>query len=221
MIDIRNLTKSFIDGGHKKTVLEELSLSVSKGQSAAITGESGCGKSTLLNILASLDSPDSGSVLVNNQDLTRFSESNADQYRQRDIGIVFQQYNLIDCLSVYENVTLTARLNRKLDEAYINELMEYLGIHELNRHLPGQLSGGEQQRVAIARSLAHRPLLLLADEPTGNLDDKNSKQVADLLYSMCELHQTSLILVTHSLSLAARADKHFQLVNGKMSEPPC
>lgn len=221
MITIRDLTKSFVDGGQRKAILKGLSLSVPAGQSVAITGESGCGKSTLLNVLASLDTPDEGSIIVNDEEITEFTETQADHYRRQAIGIVFQQYNLIDCLNVNENVTLSARLNQNLDKAYIQVLMQRLGIDDLIDKMPWQLSGGEQQRVAIARSLAHKPVLILADEPTGNLDDKNSDQVAELLYSLCDFRQTSLVMVTHSQRLAKQAHTHYQLADGIMSEQPC
>lgn len=221
MIVIEKLKKEFTDGETSKTILDSVSVQVAKGESIAITGESGSGKSTLLNILASLEKPDQGSAIVGSTDITSMSEKQADTYRRKNLGIIFQQYNLIDCLTVLDNVSLPARLNHRLDMALINTLLAELGIAELSAKKPTVLSGGEQQRTAIARALAHQPELVLADEPTGNLDDKNSERVAQLLFNVCRQHQTSLIIVTHSHALASKADRHFHLENGQLTEVSC
>lgn len=214
MITISSLCKSFIDGDGLKPILDSLNLSIEQGKSAAITGESGSGKSTLLHLIAGLDIPDSGTITVNDQDISQYSQHQADQYRKQHIGLIYQRFNLIECLSVWDNVCLPAKLNRNLDKHYIEHLLIQLGISKLMHKYPHTLSGGEQQRVAIARALAHKPRVVLADEPTGNLDDKNSENVSQLLFKLCQQTQVTLVLVTHSMSLADRAERHYRLQNG-------
>jgi putative ABC transport system ATP-binding protein len=217
MIDVKNLSKSIIDGANIKMILEDVSFSVKKGESLSITGESGAGKSTLLHLLAALDKPDSGDMTVNGIALNRaLKERQADDYRKNQLGMVFQQFNLIDCLSVWDNVSFTARINDVYDQDYIEHLLEQLGVVDHRHKLPVELSGGEQQRVSIARALTHRPKVLLADEPTGNLDDKNSTLVSALLFSLCESTQTSLVIVTHSKEVASQANTHLRLSNGML-----
>lgn len=217
MIELQNLTKTFTDGANQKTILSNVTLHIGSGTSIAITGESGSGKSTLLSIMATLEKPDSGRVAFNQQDITQFSEKQADQFRREQIGIVFQQFNLIDCLSVIDNITLPARLTGRLDRQYIDTLLENLGIESLIGRNPSSLSGGEQQRTAIARALAHKPKLILADEPTGNLDDSNSERVAELLFQLCQKNKTGLILVTHSETIANKAAQHLHLNAGQLT----
>lgn len=221
MIQIRSLSKTFVDGIQSKTVLDNLDLSVHSGTSIALTGESGSGKSTLLNILATLDKADSGQVIVDSQNVAEFTEKQADQFRKQKIGMVFQKYNLIDSLNIKDNISLPARLNDNLDQDYLNELVEVLKISALLDKMPNNLSGGEQQRVAIARALSHQPKLLFADEPTGNLDDENSRIVAELLVNLCQRQSTTLLLVTHSHDLAARAATHVHLKDGKLQTLRC
>lgn len=216
MIQLKELCKNFIDGGDKVTVLDHLNLSLEQGHSAAIRGESGSGKSTLLHILATLEKPDAGEVMIDQQSIVNFSEQQADQFRQYHLGIVFQRFNLIDCLSVWDNVAFPAHLNKNYDPAYIKGLLEQLNILPHQHKMPLNLSGGEQQRVAIARALAHKPALILADEPTGNLDEGNSEVVNQLLFELCKTLNTTLIVVTHSPRLAASADHHYLLHNGKL-----
>jgi len=217
MIKVSHLSKSIIDGTRTKLVLEDASFSVEQGHSLSITGESGAGKSTLLHLLAALDKPDTGEIIVNNLRLDNsIKEVQADNYRKTQLGMVFQQFNLIDCLSVWDNVSFTARLNKAYDQPYIEQLLEQLDVLRHKNKLPVELSGGEQQRVSVARALAHRPKVLLADEPTGNLDDKNSALVANLLFSLCSSTNTSLIIVTHSQDIASQADRHLRLSNGKL-----
>lgn len=226
MISIQNLSKSYLDAGEPRQILDNLSLKIPQGESISIQGASGSGKSTLLHLLAALDKPDTGHIFVeakssnieqdSPQDIVTFSESKADQYRQRQIGLIFQKFNLIDCISVAENVYLPAKINRRIDQKYIEGLMGALGVLRHQHKLPNQLSGGEQQRVAIARALSHKPRLLLADEPTGNLDSKNSDNVSQLLVDTCAENNTTLVMVTHSEKVAKLTQEQYRLHNGKL-----
>lgn len=229
MLQIVKLSKSFKDGTTQQKILDQLSFEIVAGQSVSIQGASGSGKSTLLHLLAALDKPDEGKILLSassnsgsdiETDITIFSESLADNYRMSTIGIVFQKYNLIDVVSVLDNIYLLAKLNaingRQVDESYINHLIETLGVSRHINKLPNQLSGGEQQRVAIARALAHKPKLLLADEPTGNLDSKNSDIVSRLLIDTCAQLNTTLVLVTHSERVAGLCNQQVFLSQGRL-----
>jgi putative ABC transport system ATP-binding protein len=243
MLQIVNISKSFEDGTTQQTILDRLSFAIEVGKSVSIRGASGSGKSTLLHLLAALDKPDEGQILLgdvsnsdtnnasisdttnnisNNTttDITALSESQADNYRMSTIGVVFQRYNLIDVVSVLDNIYLPARLNaingRPVDVGYIDTLIETLGVSKHINKLPNQLSGGEQQRVAIARALAHKPKLLLADEPTGNLDNKNSDIVSRLLIDTCAQLNTTLVLVTHSERVAKLTDQQVFLSEGRL-----
>lgn len=220
MLTINNLYKSYQDGKETQFILQDLSLAVAQGESLSIQGESGSGKSTLLHLLATLDKPDSGEMFLQAStqvlDLVNLSESQADDYRKRQLGIIFQKYNLIDCISVDENLLLPAQLSQNLDHDYLQSLLSALGIERHKNKLPAQLSGGEQQRVAIARALAHKPQLVLADEPTGNLDSKNSALVSRLLVDTCKQLNTTLILVTHSEKVANLTQMQYLLVDGKL-----
>ncbi|MBT5629118.1 MAG: ABC transporter ATP-binding protein [Oceanospirillaceae bacterium] len=231
MLKIVNISKSFEDGTAQQKILDQLSFVIEAGKSVSIRGASGSGKSTLLHLLAALDKPDEGQILLggvlrsdttNNitNDITALSESQADNYRMSTIGIVFQRYNLIDVVSVLDNIYLPARLNaingRPVDVGYIDTIIEALGVSKHINKLPNQLSGGEQQRVAIARALAHKPKLLLADEPTGNLDNKNSDIVSRLLIDTCAQLKTTLVLVTHSERVAKLTDQQVFLSEGRL-----
>jgi putative ABC transport system ATP-binding protein len=243
MLQIVNISKSFEDGTTQQKILDRLSFAIEAGKSVSIRGASGSGKSTLLHLLAALDKPDEGEILLSGvsnsdtsnasindttnkisndiaTDITALSESQADSYRMSTIGIVFQKYNLIDVVSVVDNIYLPARLNaingRPVDASYINTLIEALGVSRHINKLPNQLSGGEQQRVAIARALAHKPKLLLADEPTGNLDNKNSDTVSRLLIDTCAQLNTTLVLVTHSERVAKLTDQQVFLSEGRL-----
>ena len=231
MLKIVNISKSFEDGTAQQKILDRLSFVIEAGKSVSIRGASGSGKSTLLHLLAALDKPDEGQILLggilrsdttNNitNDITALSESQADNYRMSTIGIVFQRYNLIDVVSVLDNIYLPARLNaingRPVDVGYIDTIIEALGVSKHINKLPNQLSGGEQQRVAIARALAHKPKLLLADEPTGNLDNKNSDLVSRLLIDTCAQLKTTLVLVTHSERVAKLTDQQVFLSEGRL-----
>ena len=231
MLKIVNISKSFEDGAAQQKILDRLSFAIEAGKSVSIRGASGSGKSTLLHLLAALDKPDEGQILLggvlssdttNNitNDITALSESQADNYRMSTIGIVFQRYNLIDVVSVLDNIYLPARLNaingRPVDVGYIDTIIKALGVSKHINKLPNQLSGGEQQRVAIARALAHKPKLLLADEPTGNLDNKNSDIVSRLLIDTCAQLKTTLVLVTHSERVAKLTDQQVFLSEGRL-----
>ena len=216
MIQVSGLVKHITDGHSNKSILDELDFSVAVKQSVAISGESGSGKSTLLHILAALDSADKGEVKVAGLTLNTMSEVQADQFRKKHLGIVFQQFNLIDCLSVWDNITFPARLNGLPINQYHSDLLEQLGLSSHTNKLPVNLSGGEQQRVAIARALSHKPSLVLADEPTGNLDDNNSQRVTELLFGLCKTLELTLVVVTHSSRVAAFADTRLLLQQGQL-----
>lgn len=216
MIEIRALSKHFKDGTVSKTILKDLHVDIPTGVSVSITGESGSGKSTLLHLLAVLEGYDSGSIKLDQQELRSFNSREADNFRKAKLGIVFQKFNLIDCLSVWDNICFPAKINNRFDVQYIESLLKHLGLLEHRNKLPVNLSGGEQQRVAIARSLAHKPSLILADEPTGNLDDKTSQTVGKLLFGLCEELKTTLIVVTHSPSIAKMASLSYHLNDGQL-----
>jgi len=222
-----DICKSYIGANSPSLILDNVSFELSYGNSMSIQGPSGCGKSTLLHLIAALDRPDSGKILLSTNisgdeaspiAIENFSETQADQYRRQKLGMVFQRFNLIDCISVLENISLASRLNGALDQAYINELMERLNITEHISKLPTQLSGGEQQRVAIARALAHKPQLILADEPTGNLDEENSALVSQLLFDTCQQFNTTLIVVTHSPKVAEQASRQLYMQQKQLIE---
>jgi putative ABC transport system ATP-binding protein len=206
MIEVNGLVKQITDGHSNKSILDKLDFYLEANQSVAISGDSGSGKSTFLNILAALDNADKGEVKVAGVALNTMSEGQADQFRKKHLGIVFQQFNLIDCLSVWDNMTFPARLNGLPIGKYHHDLLAQLGLSAHRDKLPVNLSGGEQQRVAIARALSHRPSLVLADEPTGNLDDNNSQGVSELLFGLCKKLGLTLVVVTHSPKVAAFAD---------------
>ena len=185
----------------------------------AVVGASGSGKSTLLHLLGGLDTPTSGRVIVDSQDIYSLSEKERSIFRRRKVGFVFQFYNLIPVLTAEENIALPLLLdNKQLDRAYIDELLQVLGLNDRKHHLPSQLSGGQQQRVSIGRALAYKPSTILADEPTGNLDSKSSKEVLDLLrVSVTHYHQT-LVLITHDMDIASEADRIITLADGEVVE---
>ena len=216
MIEVSGLVKKITDGHSNKSILDKLDFHLEAKQSVAISGDSGSGKSTLLNILAALDNADKGVVKVAGLMLNSMSEVQADQFRKKHLGIVFQQFNLIDCLSVWDNITFPARLNGLPIDQYHNDLLEQLGLSSHKNKLPVNLSGGEQQRVAIARALSHKPSLVLADEPTGNLDDNNSQRVSELLFGLCKSLGLTLVVVTHSPKVAAFADTRLLLQQGRL-----
>ncbi|MEH6457314.1 MAG: ABC transporter ATP-binding protein [Cocleimonas sp.] len=225
MLVLKNLQKSYTDAGEKRTILKNVNLGINAGDSISIQGASGSGKSTLLHLLAALDKPDSGEILLthsnqsgSDEEITKFTEKQADQYRQFQVGLIFQKFNLIDCITVMDNIMLPAKITGKVQHEYIQELLNALGIQDHINKLPNQLSGGEQQRVAIARGLSHQPPLLLADEPTGNLDSKNSDLVSQLLVDTCKQLNTALVMVTHSEKVALLTQQQWYLDDGKLTQ---
>ncbi len=211
------LRKVYGHGSNQVTALQGIDLSVSKGEFVAIVGASGSGKSTLLHILGSVDKPTSGRVMIEGTDLSRLNQTQAAVFRRRKVGLVYQFYNLIPTLTVRKNILMPLALDKKKpNEAYFEKIVRSLGIAERLEALPNQLSGGQQQRVAIARSLIYRPALLLADEPTGNLDQKNSREIMDLLkLSNRNLGQT-ILLITHDEQAALEADRMITIEDGQM-----
>ncbi len=219
IIDIQNLTKIYKTGHEQLPVIRHLTLSVEKNSILVITGDSGSGKSTFLNLLSGLDSPTSGTILVHNHRVDRMKEAELTLYRRFSIGLIFQFHYLLNDFTALENVMLPlfmAGENKKssLDRAML--LLREVGLDNRYSHFPQELSGGERQRVAVARALINQPEIILADEPTGNLDEKNSRIVEDLLFSLVEKHKKTLVLVTHDMKLAVRAGILMRLVNGEL-----
>lgn len=218
MININAISKRYPQAD--APVLDNLSLTVSDGNSVSIRGASGSGKSTLLSLIAGFESPDSGSITIGCQTLPFSSEKHADIFRRHELGVIFQSYNLIDCLNVWDNIAFTSRLKGNVDDKYQLHIMKLLGIAHLKHKPAHQLSGGEQQRVAISRALVHKPTLVLADEPTGNLDEDTSDSVSDALYSLCRSLDTTLVVVTHSEDVARMATQQCWLRHGQLYSEP-
>lgn len=217
IILLTDLTKKFFSGEEELTVLNRLSLSLPKSSKVIVTGESGCGKSTMLNMIAGLESPTSGSILVDGYAVEKMHERELADFRRKTIGLIFQFHYLLKDFTALENIYLPAVMSgraKKEAKEQALELLHAVGLSERAKHYPSQLSGGEQQRVAVARALINEPKILLADEPTGNLDEKNSRVVEQLLFDIVEKYQKTLILVTHDLSLCGAGDHHYHLVNG-------
>lgn len=212
-----NVRKVYGSGNNRVVALDRINLSVQKGEFTAIVGASGSGKSTLLHILGSVDRPTEGKVLIEGTDLSSMNQTQAAIFRRRNVGLVYQFYNLIPTLTVRKNILLPLLLDkRKPNQEYFEQIVHSLGIQDRLEALPSQLSGGQQQRAAIARALIYRPALLLADEPTGNLDRKNGKEIIDLLkLSNRNLKQT-ILLVTHDEKMALEADRMITIVDGKI-----
>lgn len=215
-IRLEKVRKDFTMGDETITILKDVNWEISSGEVVAIVGPSGSGKSTLLGIMAGLDRPTGGEVWLGDIRITKLPEKKLATIRGQFLGVVFQNYNLIPRLSAYENIELALILNNKLKhrDRRVRELLEAVGLGARKDHLPGQMSGGEQQRVAFARALACDPPIILADEPTGNLDRKSSQQVADLLFDSCREAGRTLVMVTHDLNLAERADYILRIEDG-------
>lgn len=217
LLKTKYLTKTY---GVKETEVKALKptdLAIEKGEFTAIVGPSGSGKSTLLNLLAGLDKPSAGQVFINDIDIYSMSERELSRFRRRNVGFIFQFFNLIPILSVEENIKLPLLMDgKKIDEAYINEIMETLDIKNRKNHLPGEISGGQQQRTSIARALANKPSIIFADEPTGNLDSKNSKEVLDLLTMSIKKYNQTLVMITHDSNIASRADRVITIADGEI-----
>ena len=217
MISVRHLTMRLRGGGHTVTILDDISLEIPAKQMVAIVGPSGSGKSTLLGLIAGLDRPTSGSILLDGVDITTMQESQMARFRRQTIGYIFQSFHLIPTLTALENVAVPLELQGEgLASRRAAELLAAVGLHERASHYPVQLSGGEQQRVAVARAFACRPPILLADEPTGNLDSTTGQHVIDLLLGLNRDLGSTLVLVTHDQSLAAWAERVITLRDGKI-----
>jgi putative ABC transport system ATP-binding protein len=219
MIELRDVSKTVTSGTHPLTILKPLTMTIPKGQFVAIVGASGSGKSTLLGLIAGLDAPSSGSVLIDGTDITRLGEDDLAKLRGEKIGFVFQFFHLIPSLTAYENVLVPMEIAGAADAASrAQRLLDEVGLTDRGHHYPSQLSGGEQQRVALARALANDPPILLADEPTGNLDTANGRHILELLQNIHRTRQTTLVLVTHDRELAAVAEARVVLRDGAVVE---
>jgi putative ABC transport system ATP-binding protein len=217
ILRVENVSKVYGKGQTQVTALDNVSFSVNKGEFVAIVGPSGSGKSTLLHILGGVDRPTSGRVLIEDTDIYALNETQLAIFRRRQIGLIYQFYNLIPILNVKENMTLPLLLdNRQVDPKRLDGLLETLGLKDRVTHLPNQLSGGQQQRVAIGRALINQPALVLADEPTGNLDSKNSKEIIDLLKLSNRLYHQTLLIITHDQNIALQADRMITIEDGRI-----
>ncbi|EJX2683473.1 TPA: ABC transporter ATP-binding protein [Clostridioides difficile] len=215
ILRVENLTKSYGKNETKVDAIKNASLSVEKGTFIAITGPSGSGKSTLLHLLGGVDRPTSGKVYINDVDIYNLKTKDLAIFRRRNIGLIYQFYNLIPVLNVKENILLPAELdNRDIDREYFDDLMKTLGLIDREKHLPNQLSGGQQQRTSIGRALINRPSIILADEPTGNLDSKNSKEILELLKLSVKKYNQTLIMITHDKNMALQADRIISIEDG-------
>ncbi len=219
IISISNLEKTYKSDSETLTILHDLNLEVENGRKIAIVGESGSGKSTLLNIIGGIDKPTSGSVLAGKWQVESLSEAEISEYRSSFIGLIFQFHYLLKDFTALENVYMPAMIagkNKKEAIELAKELLDDVGVSDRINHLPSQLSGGERQRVAAARALINNPQLILADEPTGNLDPANAEKIGDLLFSMVEKYNKTLLLVTHDTKLAEKADCCYRIVEGRL-----
>jgi len=217
ILKVKDLCKSYGKGNTLVKALDHVSFSVERGEFVAIVGSSGSGKSTLLHLLGGVDHPTSGEIIIDSENIYKLNEANLAIFRRRQVGLIYQFYNLIPILNVEENITLPILLDgRKPDQTYLNELIDMLGLKTRVTHLPNELSGGQQQRVSIGRALMNRPALLLADEPTGNLDSKASKDVVELLKLSNQKYKQTIIMITHDYNLALNADRIITIDDGKI-----
>ncbi len=219
ILSAENISKIYGNGDTRVEALKNVSFSVSKGEFVSVVGPSGSGKSTLLNLLGALDYPTYGKVFLDERDVFSMKEKELSVFRRRNIGFIFQAFNLVPELNVRENIVLPLLLDyKKPDEQYINELLEVLGLTDRKHHLPNQLSGGQQQRVAIGRALAAKPAIILADEPTGNLDTKNSREVINLMKISVKKYNQTLIMITHNQDFASFSDRILKVEDGVLTE---
>lgn len=219
LLEVQSISKTYGSGEAAVHALKNVSFSAPKGEYVAIVGESGSGKSTLLNMIGALDNPTSGKVLIEGKDIFAMKESKRTIFRRRNIGFIFQAFNLIPELTVEQNIIFPILLDyQKPNQKYLEELLEVLNLKERRNHLPGQLSGGQQQRVAIGRALITRPSLILADEPTGNLDSQNSSEVIALLKNASKRYAQTIIMITHNRSIAQSADRVLQVSDGVLTD---
>lgn len=217
ILRVENLCKTYGKGKNEVKALDNISFAVNKGEFIAIIGPSGSGKSTLLHILGGVDKPTSGKVFMNDQDIYVQNDEQLAIFRRRQVGLIYQFYNLIPILNVVENMTLPLKLDgRKVNKERVNELLELLELADRKKHLPSQLSGGQQQRVSIGRALINAPVLVLADEPTGNLDSKSSQEIIGLLKHSNKKYGQTLIVITHDENIALQADRIIRIADGQI-----
>lgn len=217
ILKVENLTKTYGKKDTEVKALDNISFSVNKGEFIAIVGASGSGKSTLLHLIGGVDKPTSGKVYINGKDIYSLSKDEIAIFRRNEIGLIYQFYNLIPILNVKENITLPCDLGgKKVDEKRLDEIIQMLGLENRKEHLPNELSGGQQQRVAIGRALINNPSIILADEPTGNLDSKASKEIIDLLKNSNKKYNQTILLITHDENIAKQADRIITIQDGKI-----
>lgn len=219
ILKVQNLSKTYGTGENAVHALRDVSFTVAKGEFAAIVGESGSGKSTLLNCIGALDDPTSGKVYLNDQDLFSMKEQQRTVFRRRNIGFVFQSFQLIPELNVEQNIMFPLLLDRqKPDKKAVDEILDMLGLADRRGHLPSQLSGGQQQRAAIGRALITKPMLILADEPTGNLDSRSSRDVMDLLTTASRRYSQTILMITHNTNLTSSVDRVLRVSDGVLTD---
>lgn len=219
IIQVENVTKIYHNGEVANRVLDHISFTVAEGELTAVVGDSGSGKTTLMNLLGALDAPSSGKIFINAKEISGMDSEQRTLYRRNNIGFIFQDYNLIQALNVYENIMLPLQLgHRKMDEKKVDTMLEQLRLLDKKYALPSQLSGGEQQRAGIIRALIHEPQLILADEPTGNLDSKNTVMVVKLIQYLCRKMKRTTVLVTHNMQIAEMCDRIIRIKDGKAQE---
>lgn len=219
VIETQHLTKIFKDGASKIHALNDVNLTIEKSTFNAVVGTSGSGKTTLINMLGGLDTPTSGTVAIDGTVITGMKDRELSIFRRKKLGIIFQNYNLVPTLNIYENIVFPVDLDgRRVDKVFVEEVIHTLHLEERLRDYPYQLSGGQQQRVAIARALAAKPSVILADEPTGSLDSKNSQNIAGLLKECVDTFKQTLVMITHNLELAQLADRVIRMEDGRIQE---
>ena len=219
LLEVKNISKTYGTGETAVEALKNVSFSVEKGEFLSIVGESGSGKSTLLNMIGALDSPTAGKVIIDGKDIMAMKDNAATIFRRRNIGFIFQAFNLIPELTVEQNIVFPLLLDyQKPDQKYLDELLDVLNLENRRKHLPSQLSGGQQQRVAIGRALITRPSIILADEPTGNLDSQNSNEVIALLKDAARRYEQTIIMITHNRVIAQSADRILQVKDGVVTD---
>ena len=219
ILKVENLCKQYGKGENKVTALDNVSFTVNKGEFVAIVGASGSGKSTLLHLIGGVDRPTSGKVFIDGKDIYKFNDDELAIFRRRQVGLIYQFYNLIPILNVEENITLPLKLdNRNIDKKRLDELIKVLGLEERRTHLPNELTGGQQQRTSIGRAMITNPAIILADEPTGNLDSKASDEIVALLKKSNKDYKQTIIMITHNLEIAKVADRIIKIEDGKIVE---
>ena len=219
ILKVENLNKIYGKGDNQVKAVDNVSFSVEKGEFVAIIGASGSGKSTLLHLIGGVDRPTSGKVFIEGKDIYSLNDDNLAIFRRRQIGLIYQFYNLIPVLNVAENITLPTKLDgRDVDEKRLDELLKTLGLEKRKYNLPNQLSGGQQQRVSIGRAIINEPALMLADEPTGNLDSRSSDEIVELLKLSNKMYKQTIIMITHNLEIAKMADRILRIEDGKLYE---